>query len=193
MVRIGLAVFAVGLALALTPPSALAASDDAFSPFPGDIGGSFDLVTQDGLAVTDEDFRGKSLLVYFGYANCPGICTAALPLMGLAVDALGDRADDVQPVLITVDPDRDTPAEMKRLLAKIHPRLLGLTGTKEQLAQARAAWQVKSGFLFEDWTGDPIYSHGSFIYLMGPDGKFQTLMPPILSPDRMAEIIAGYL
>ena len=185
------AIFGFLAALLLTVNGAMAAESD--DPLGDNIGGPFSLVDHNGNAVTDEDFRGRHLLVFFGYANCPGICSAALPLMGQAIDELGDEADQLQPVLITVDPKWDTPPEMKRALAKIHPRLLGLTGTSEQLARAHAAYQVKFELLGEDWNGDPMYSHGSYIYLMGPDGTFETLMPPILAPEKMAEIIGNYL
>lgn len=178
-------------ALLLAAAAPLAAQ--AASPLADEIGGPFDLVDHNGRPVTDEDFHGRHLLVFFGYANCPGICSAALPLMGQAIDALGDEADLLQPVLITVDPAWDTPPEMKRALANIHPRLLGLTGTMEQLTRAHAAYQVKFKLLGEDWNGNPMYSHGSYIYLMGPDGEFETLMPPIIAPEKMAEIIEGYL
>lgn len=180
----------VAAAIVIAAGAAFATTSD---PFGSKIGGSFELVDHHGQDVTDEDFHGRHLLVFFGYANCPGICSAALPLMGQAIDELGDEADKLQPVLITVDPKWDTPPEMKRALANIHPRLLGLTGTMDQLTKAHDAYQVKFELLGEDWNGDPMYSHGSYIYLMGPDGEFQTLVPPILAPEKLAEIIQSYL
>lgn len=196
MVGIGTATMRTGLhglVAAMMLGMAGFASGETPPPFIEGVGGPFDLVDHHGSDVTDEDFHGRHLLVFFGYANCPGICSAALPLMGQAIDELGDEAEKLQPVLITVDPKWDTPVEMKRALAKIHPRLLGLTGTIDQLTKAHAAYQVKFELLGEDWNGDPMYSHGSYIYLMGPDGEFQTLMPPILAPEKMATIIEGYL
>ncbi len=180
------------LALALLSPAGTG-SAETVSPLADSIGGPFELIDHNGVPVTEADFHGRHLLVFFGYANCPGICSAALPLMAQAIDALGDDADLLQPVLITVDPAWDTPPEMKRALAKIHPRLLGLTGTMDQLTRAHAAYQVKFKLLGEDWNGNPMYSHGSYIYLMGPDGEFETLMPPVLAPEKMAEIIESYL
>ncbi|MDJ0685432.1 MAG: SCO family protein [Alphaproteobacteria bacterium] len=167
------------------------------TPPPFDLGGPFALVDHHGNTVTDRDFHGDYLLVFFGYANCPGICSAALPAMGAAVDAIeaaaSDQVDRVQPVMITIAPDLDQPEPMRRVLAQIHPRLLGLTGTPEALEEARRAYQVSVEYIGEDITGVPIYSHGSYIYLMGPDGKLQTLIPPILTPEQIAGIVANYL
>ena len=95
--------------------------------------------------------------------------------------------------MITVDPRRDTVATMGPALAKFHPRLRGLTGSDKALAAARAAFQVDTAEVLTDADGNPVYSHGSFIYLIGADGKVRTVLPPILGPERMAEIIASYL
>lgn len=162
-------------------------------PFPVQVGGPFDLVDHHGDRRTDKDFHGQHLLVFFGYAHCPGICSAALPSMAAAVDELGGDADRVQPVLITVDPKWDKPAVMKEALAKYHPRLLGLTGSEDKLAEVRDHYQVEVEFVGEDIFGNPIYSHGSYVYLMGPDGSLKTVIPPILSPEQMADIIRNYL
>lgn len=175
-------------------PSAQASDQDVKpAPFPVQVGGPFDLVDHFGDRRTDRDFLGRHLLVFFGYANCPGICSAALPAMAAAVDALGSAADAVQPVLITVDPEWDTPGEMQRVLSAMHPRLLGLTGDAAALADVRRAYQVDVAKVGDDIFGKPIYSHGGFVYLMGPDGGLETVIPPILSPEQMASIIRSYL
>ncbi|RVU33709.1 SCO family protein [Hwanghaeella grinnelliae] len=162
-------------------------------PFPIQLGGPFDLVDHNGDRRTEKDFLGRHLLIFFGYANCPGICSAALPSMAAAVDALGKGADNVQPVLITVDPEWDTPEEMKRVLSALHPRLLGLTGDEESLAAVREAYQIEFSKVGDDIFGKPIYSHGGYVYLMGPDGELETVIPPILSPSQMAAIIRDYI
>ena len=162
-------------------------------PFPVDIRAEFELINQDGQPVTQADYAGKPMAVFFGYANCEAICSVALPRLGAALDLLGDDVDALSPLLITVDPERDTPEKIGPALAKWHPRLRGLTGSEEALAEARKAFQVQSEKVFDDPEGNPIYSHGSFIYLIGGDGKVLTLLPPILGPERMAEIIKGYL
>ena len=133
------------------------------------------------------------MAIFFGYANCEAICSVALPRLGQALDLLEDEADKLSPLLITVDPERDTPDNMGPALAKWHPKLRGLTGSETALADARSAFQVETSLVGEDPEGNPIYAHGSFIYLIGSDGKVLTLLPPILGPERMAEIIKSYL
>jgi len=93
------------------------------------VGGPFTLVSGDGHTVTDRDFRGKYLLVYFGYTYCPDVCPTTLNAVAGALDKLGSTADRLQPLFITVDPRRDTPEVIKQYTAAFSPRLLGLTGT----------------------------------------------------------------
>lgn len=162
-------------------------------PFGAKIGGSFDLFDHHGQRRTEESFAGKYRLIFFGYAKCPGICTVALPRMAEAVDMLSDLSQDLQPLVITVDAKRDTPKVMKEALAAYGPGLLGLTGEERQLAAARKAFQVEVKELFVDPEHGPVYSHGSFIYLMDREGKFVTLFPPILSPERIAELVRKYV
>ena len=168
-------------------------SADRPAAFPVDLGGPFALVDHTGRAVSDEDFRGRFMLVFFGYANCPGICPIGLRTMVEAVDLLGERSEQVVPLLISVDPANDTPANLAPAVAKIHPRLVGLTGTAAQLAAARAAYKVSAKLAGRSWQGVDLFDHGSFIYLMGPDGKFLTLFPPVMPPEAMAAAIGRYL
>jgi len=163
------------------------------TPFPVDIEAKFSLIDQTGHAVTERDFSGRPMAIFFGYANCPGICGVALPRLGEALDILGDDADGLTALMITIDPTRDTLETMGPALAKWHPRLRGLTGSEAALAAARAVFQVEKKKLFDDPESGPIYAHGSFIYLVGGDGHVLTLIPPILAPERMAEIFRSYL
>ncbi len=160
---------------------------------PLDLGGPFALVDHEGRAVSDEDFRGSFMLVFFGYANCPGICPTGLRAMTEAVDLLGEKGEAVAPILITVDPAHDTPANLAPAVAKIHPRLIGLTGTLEALSAAAKAYKVSAKPAGRSWQGVDLFDHGSFIYLMGPDGAFLTLFPPVMAPDAMAAAIGRYL
>ena len=161
--------------------------------FPFQIGGGFSLTDHRGKAVTDRDFRGAHMLVFFGYASCESICTVGLNRMTAALGLLGERAAEIQPILITVDPERDTPEMLAEHVPKIHPRLVGLTGTEEQLAAAAKAYRVESKVVGKSWKGDTIISHGSYIYLMDPEGNFATLLPPVLDPETMAKTIENYL
>ena len=162
-------------------------------PFPVDIDVRFALTDQTGRRVTEQDFRGRPMAVFFGYANCQAICSVALPRLGEALDLLGERADAIAPLLITVDPVRDTPETMGPALAKWHPALGGLTGSEADLAAVRARFQVEAEVVYVDPDIGPVYSHGSFIYLIGAEGDLLTIVPPILGPERIAQIISAYL
>lgn len=166
---------------------------EGVAAFPTGIGGPYELIDQNGRRRTERDPEGRAQLIFFGYANCPSICGVALPRMTETADLLTEKGFAVRPILITVDPERDTPEAMRLALPKRHPRLIGLTGSDAALARARAAFQVEAKRLGEDPDGHPIYAHGSFVYLMDAEGGFLTLMPPVLGAERMAEIAAGYL
>ena len=178
---------------AVAVPSESGQVETAAIPFPVEIGGSFDLIDQDGEAKSDEDFLGSYMLVFFGYGTCKGICPVGLGRMVEAVDLLGEEGARVQPILITVDPETDTPDALKKRVPELHPRLLGLTGTNDAVRAAAKAYRVDSKWVGKDLEGDPVINHGSYSYLMGPDGKFLTLFPPILSSETIAEKIRNYM
>jgi protein SCO1/2 len=165
----------------------------AQEPPPLELGGPFALVDHKGNAVTERDFHGRFILVFFGYANCSSVCPIGLRHMTEALDLLGEAGAAVAPVLITVDPERDTVATLAPALAKIHPRLIGLTGTPEQLAAARRAYRVGAKVTGRDLAGGALYEHGTFIYLIGPDGAFLSLFPPVMPPPALAAAIARHL
>ena len=106
------------------------------------IGGPFELTDQDGNKVTDQTYKGKLMLIYFGFTFCPDACPTALGVMSAALDKLDVAADRVVPILITVDPERDTPPVLKDYVSNFHPRMVGLTGTPEQTAQVAKAYRV---------------------------------------------------
>ena len=164
-----------------------------FSPFPADIGGPFALVSHTGRAVTDADFHGRFMLVFFGYAQCESICPVGLKQMTEAVDLLGVLGERVQPILISVDPEADTPEALARHVPTIHPRLIGLTGSPEAIAAAKRAYKVDSKAMGRSWKGTPVFSHGSYIYLMGPDGALLSVVPPVLGAEAMADILRRYI
>jgi len=158
------------------------------------IGGPFTLTDQFGETRRDEDFRGRFMLIFFGYANCRSICPVGLRHMTAALDKLSDKKKArIQPILITVDPQNDTPESMSRTLPKIHPRLLGLTGSPARLAEVYRAYQIESKQVAKTADGEPIFAHGSFIYLMRPDGGFATMMPPVLDEQRIVKILRRYV
>ena len=139
------------------------------------IGGPFVLVNQDGKTVSEADFKGKYMLVYLGYTYCPDVCPTSLTVMEDALNMIGDKAERVTPVFITVDPERDDPIAMKMYVEHFHPRLVGLTGTVNQVkavAKSYKAYFSKSGDGYDD--DDYLIDHSSITYLMAPDGKFVT-------------------
>jgi len=162
-------------------------------PLPLEIRPRFSLTDQNGRAVTEADFAGRPMAIFFGYAQCEAICSVALPNLAEALDLLGSDGAEIAPVLITVDPAHDTPEAMATRLAAYHPRLIGLTGTEAALAAARAAFQVETSQVAKTPEGAPIFAHGSFIYLVGRDGLVKSVLPPILSPERIAALMRKYL
>ena len=158
------------------------------------IGGPFTLVDQDGRTVSDADFRGKILLIYFGYTWCPDVCPTELQAMGLALDELGDRADQVLPVFITVDPERDTPEALKNYVVNFHERLIGLTGSNEQVAAAARAYRVYFQKAKDSaGTSDYLMDHSAYVYVMGRDGTYRTHFRPNTAPEEMAQKIRALL
>lgn len=161
--------------------------------FPEVKGGDFDLIDHNGNARTSKNPDGHFQLVFFGYASCKAICSVALPSMAAAVSLLEEDGVEVTPLLITVDPDRDTVETMGDAVKEHHPRMVGLTGSENALEKAYAAFGVEKSLVYEHPEEGPIYAHGSFVYLLDPEGNFKTLLPPILSPERMAEVTKGYI
>jgi protein SCO1/2 len=159
------------------------------------VGGPFTLVNQDGKPVTNADFRGKYMLIYFGYTFCPDVCPTALTEVGQALDKLGKDADKLVPIFITVDPERDRPVHLKEYVAFFHPRMQGLSGSVEQVASAAKAYRVYYAKAREKGSGDDDYlmDHTSITYLMGPDGKFLAHFGHGTSADAIAERIRKLL
>lgn len=145
------------------------------------IGGPFTLTDQNGAQVTWDSFRGRYPLVYFGYTYCPDICPVDLQhiMQGFArfEKAHPALAAKVQPILITVDPKRDTPATLKTYVAAFHPRLIGLTGTSEQIAKVAKDFVVVHEESREGTGNDYLVNHSRTPYLFGPDGKPIALVP----------------
>lgn len=161
------------------------------SELPFSLGGDFALTDQFGKLRTNIDGEGRPQLLFFGYANCESICSVAMPTIASATDKLRLHDFDVLPVMITVDPERDTKEIMREKLALIHPDFIGLTGDEMALKKVRDKFAVETTKQFENDHG-AIYSHGSFIFVLGGDGKVQTIMPPIVTPERLVEIVLKY-
>ncbi|MEM6972255.1 MAG: SCO family protein [Pseudomonadota bacterium] len=163
------------------------------SAFPIEIEARFDLVDHTGNAVSEADFAGRPMLLFFGYAGCEAICDVALPRMAAVLDILDVGPEVLQAAMITIDPENDTPQRLAEAMPALHPRLIGLTGQEAALAAVRKVFQVEISRVAELPDGTPIYAHGSFVYLLDGAGRVATILPPVLSEQRMAEIVARYL
>jgi protein SCO1/2 len=156
------------------------------------IGGPFELVDGAGKPVTDQDFRGKIMLIYFGYTHCPDACPTALNDMAQALDKLGEGRKRVAPIFITVDPERDTGSDLTDYVAAFGPDFIGLTGTPEQLAQARKAFHVYAA-KHPTTDGDYDMDHTSIIYIMDPSGGFIGTFTHESDPDAITRKLTSAL
>jgi protein SCO1/2 len=150
-----------------------------------DIGGPFTLTDQDGKKVTDADYAGQWKLVFFGFTSCPEVCPTTLNRISLTLKALGPLGDKLHPLFITVDPERDTPEVMKSYVDAFDKRITGLTGTPAEIDAVAKAYRafyqkVPQG---NDYTMD----HSTLIYVMRPDGRYETLLRYDDSPAEMAD------
>ncbi len=157
------------------------------------LGGPFSLVDQSGRAVTERDFAGQWLLLYFGYTYCPDVCPTELGTIAAAMDSLGPLGEKVVPAMVTIDPQRDTPAQLAEYVTRFHPRMLGLTGSPEQVAEAARRYRVYFARVNRADAGDYLMDHSSFVYLVGPDGRVRSLFRPEASPDDIAAVVRAQL
>jgi len=164
--------------------------DAAMHPQTPGLGGPFTLINQDGKTITDGDYRGKYLLVYFGYTFCPDMCPTGLTSIAHTLDQLGADAVKVQPLFITIDPARDTPAVLKNYVQSFNPSIAGLSGSAEQIAAVAKEYQVY--YAREDMDDDSseyMMDHSSLIYLMDPSGKFIASFPEDVAPETLTNAL----
>ena len=159
----------------------------------GPIGGPFDLIDQHGQRRTDADFHGKLLVIYFGYTYCPDICPTDLTAISSAVDLLDPAGNDVQPVFITLDPQRDTVEHLANYVSSFHARLIGLTGRAHDIRNLALAYKVYYAKVTAGHGEPYLIDHTGFIYLVDRDGKYLGFFPPGTGPDRMVEVIRQQL
>jgi protein SCO1/2 len=157
------------------------------------LGGAFSLQDHTGQRITERAFAGKLGLIYFGFTYCPDVCPTELGLMASALDLLGPDSARVLPMLITIDPARDTPEALADYVSRFHPALIGLTGTDEEIAAAARAFRVYYRKVNPPGASDYLMDHSSFIYLVGPDGKVRQLFRPNTPPETIAAAIKGQL
>ena len=150
------------------------------------IGGPFALAATNGKTVTDQTFRGKWQMLYFGYTYCPDACPTALSNIGSALQKLGLEADQIQPLFVSVDPKRDTREVMSAYLESFDPRIIGLTGTPAQIEAIAKAYRVF--FKIHEGEGaNYLVDHSAYFYLMDPAGKFVDVIEGATPGDQMAD------
>ncbi|WP_375263306.1 SCO family protein [Palleronia sp.] len=160
-----------------------------------DIRSEFTLTDHTGRAVTEADYAGNWQLVFFGFTHCPDICPTTLAYMASVLDDLGPGAEDVAPLFITVDPARDTVPVMAEYVAAFHPRLVGLTGTDAQVAEAAQNFRTWYERADSEMAPDGyMMAHQGYIYLMRPDGSFEAIFQEQEQPpEELAETIRGHI
>ena len=151
-----------------------------------DIGGPFTLVDQNGQTVTQDTYKDSYKLVFFGFTFCPAICPTELTKVKKVMDGIGETAGKIQPLLITVDPARDTPERLKEYVANFHPKQIGLTGTPEQIEAVKQAYRVYATKVEMGSAENYMFDHSAFLYLMSPEN---TLVSMYSSKDTAEKII----
>lgn len=158
------------------------------------VGGAFTMTDHTGRRVSDQDWRGRYMLVFFGFTFCPDVCPTALQVSTAALEKLGAKADRIGPVFISVDPERDTPQALASYLASFDKRFVGLTGTSEEVASVAKAYRVfYRKVKDEKSTAGYTIDHTAIVYLMDPAGRFVTHFTHATSPDTMAASLAKHV
>ena len=158
---------------------------------PSAIGGPFKLIDQDGKPITDQDFKGRPFLVFFGYRHCPDVCPITLFEMSEVLRALGKDADQVNALFITVDPERDTPAMMKDYLSSFDPHLRGATGDQKAIDAVEKAYRVYAKKV-PTGNGDYSMDHTALVYLMDKQGRFVAPFKVDRKPEAAAADLRHY-
>jgi len=184
---------AIAVALGLSAVSLYRELTERDAGLQASIGGPFELVSAGGERVSDGRFRGRYMLVYFGYTFCPDVCPTELATMSQALDLLGEAARVVQPVFITVDPARDTVAVLAEYRPHFHPSFTMLTGSEGEIAAVAKAYRVYYARAGDADDENYLMDHTSFVYLMDENGRYVTHFGPDVGPEEMAKRIGEAL
>ena len=156
-------------------------------------GGPFSLSDHTGKEVTDQDFTGRYRLIYFGFTYCPAICPTELQRISTVLKTLGATGEKIQPIFVTVDPERDTVDIMKNYVSLFHPRLIGLTGTPGQIETVKKAYKIYAVKVQDDTMSDYTVDHSSFIYFLGPDDNLLQIFKVDDSVESISKTIRQFL
>ena len=152
----------------------------------------FSLTAHDGRQVSEQDFRGRYILIQFGYTQCPDVCSMELVLLAEVLDGLGAEAEKVQPLFISFDPARDSADVLADYVGNFHPAIIGLTGAKTEIARILDAFGVIRT-KEEEEDNDYTFAHSAHTYLLGPDGDYRGSIESLLPPDKVAEGLVEFL
>ena len=188
----GLVIAAAVVWWTVEPPPTVVRLTEAVASGP-QVGGPFTLTDHTGRTVSEADFAGRFMLIYFGFTYCPDICPTEMQTFAEVMDRLGPLSERVQPILVTVDPARDTPEHLAGYVSLFHPRLVGLTGTEAQIAQMARAYRVYYAKTDVRDAETYMMDHSAAVYLMGPDGAFVSIFGKGVPADRMADQIRAKL
>lgn len=195
-----LSVFSAALLLSLLSACNPASSGDGNveAPLTGaKIGGSFTLTNQDGGKSSDTDFSGQYRIIYFGYSYCPDVCPVDLQrlMQGLTLAEKNDPnlAEKIQPIFITIDPERDRPEQLKQYVAAFHPRLIGLTGSVDEIAEVAKKYLIIYGKREDEGASEYLVDHSRQAYLFGPEGEPVALLPYDGTPQQIADEIKRWM
>jgi cytochrome oxidase Cu insertion factor (SCO1/SenC/PrrC family) len=161
-------------------------------PFSSDFGGPFKLMDHTGKQVTEQDFLGSFVILYFGYTNCPDICPTALNTIAQALEALGPEANRITPLFVNLDLERDSLEQLEQYVHFFHPRLIGLLGSERSIAMAAGAYGIRFRYV-EAEGGEPLMIHSGKIFFLGPNGKVLAYFPHEASVDWLVTVMRGYL
>lgn len=156
-------------------------------------GGPFTLTDHTGKAVTDQDYEGQYRLIYFGFTYCPAICPTELQRINNVLKDLGEDGQKIQPLFITIDPERDTVEVMKNYVELFHPRLIGLTGTQAQIDQVKKAYKIYAAKVQDETMSDYTMDHSSFIYFLDPDDTLIRIFKMDDSVKYMVDTVQNFL
>jgi protein SCO1/2 len=189
----GLRHLAIGSAFGIAFLASAVGTVLAAEPLPLDIGGDFTLVDQGGRIRHSTEFRGRLVLVWFGYTECPHSCGMALNSISAALDELGARSGEIVPLFITVDPEHDTPSRIAAHLSHFHPGFIGLTGDPGKIMKVEEGFQAFGRPVEDPGAFKRLFEHTTFIYLMGRQGEPLSLLPATLPAERIAAILRSHL
>ncbi len=158
-----------------------------------DIGGPFSLTNHKGEAVTEQDYADQYKIVFFGFTYCPAVCPTELQKVASILDQLGDKAQAIAPIFITVDPDRDDAKTMKDYIEQFHEDLIGLTGTQEQIDAVTKQYRIYASKVENDMMDGYMMDHSAYLYFMTPDDKMISLYPSQDTAEAIAKDIAQHL